>query len=156
VTTPIHEASRPDPDPPSRELLVLAERANVQNKAVLFDALAEARVHTLAVSFDGYGDSGQIESIEAFDAADQPIELPREREVVVLSRPNDHAPWQADKRRLREAVVTLVYEYLEATHMGWEDGEGAYGTFVFAVPERTVTLEHHQRFVDADTSIHTL
>jgi hypothetical protein len=42
------------------------------NKAVVFAALAGTGVATVAVSFDGYGDSGQIESIEARDAANCP------------------------------------------------------------------------------------
>ena len=36
-----------------------------QNKAALFDVLAAANIATVVVVFDGYGDSGQIENIEA-------------------------------------------------------------------------------------------
>jgi hypothetical protein len=55
---------------------------------------------------------------------------------------------------LQDAIETLVYGYLEETHWGWEDGEGAYGTFVFAVPERSITLKHNERFIDVNTSTH--
>ncbi len=35
------------------------------NKTALFDALATANITAVVVTFDGYGDSGQIENIEA-------------------------------------------------------------------------------------------
>ena len=36
-----------------------------ENKAALFSALSQAAIATVTVRFDGYGDSGQIEEIEA-------------------------------------------------------------------------------------------
>src|SRR3546814_2923216 len=45
------------------------------NKTALFDVLAAAAVTTVVVSFDGYGDSGQIESVEA-RAGDDVVDLP--------------------------------------------------------------------------------
>jgi hypothetical protein len=43
----------------------LAEQALPANKAALFDALAAAGITSVVVTFDGYADSGQIESLEA-------------------------------------------------------------------------------------------
>lgn len=45
------------------------------NKAVLFAALAAAGISQVLVTFDGYGDSGQIESVDA-RAGDDAIDLP--------------------------------------------------------------------------------
>ncbi len=45
------------------------------NKAVLLNALALAGVTHVVVTFDGYGDSGQIESVEA-RAGDYDITMP--------------------------------------------------------------------------------
>ena len=45
------------------------------NKAVVFDALAAAGITIVTVRFDGYGDSGQIEDIEA-KAGDEVVALP--------------------------------------------------------------------------------
>jgi len=53
---------------------------------------------------------------------------------------------------LWEAIEILAYDYLDETHMGWEVGEGSYGTFVFSVPKRTITLEHHRRYTVAHTT----
>jgi len=55
---------------------------------------------------------------------------------------------------LEAAIETLAYEYLEDTHPGWEINDGAFGTFVFSVSERSITLDHRARFTDVDISTH--
>jgi hypothetical protein len=40
-------------------------------------------------------------------------------------------------------------------HGGWENNEGAHGTFEFDVANRTVSLEFNERFVDTTTYNHT-
>jgi hypothetical protein len=52
---------------------------------------------------------------------------------------------------LQEAIESLVYDYLEETHSGWENNDGAFGTFVFDVPGRLVTLEHNERYTEVNT-----
>ncbi len=59
----------------AREQAGLSESIHVANKASLFDALARTGITIVTVSFDGYGDSGQIEEIQA-KAGDAPVELP--------------------------------------------------------------------------------
>jgi hypothetical protein len=136
------------------------EDIRARNKNLIFAALAEVGIKTVIVHFDGYGDSGQIESIDAWcKPADDPdiftagnsIPIPSNR-VLQLASPNDDAP---DEITLQNAIEALLYDYLEETHWGWEDGEGAYGTFVFAIPEHTITLKHNERFIDVTTSTHT-
>ena len=46
-----------------------------RNKTTVFDVLAAAGVTVVVVTFDGYGDSGQIENIEA-KAGDEVAALP--------------------------------------------------------------------------------
>lgn len=48
----------------------------------------------------------------------------------------------------------MAYDLLEQTHAGWEDGEGAFGTFTFSVPDRTITLEHKERFIETELFEH--
>ncbi len=48
------------------------------NKTAVFDALAAAGITIVIVAFDGYGDSGQIENIEA-KAGDDLVALPSGR-----------------------------------------------------------------------------
>ena len=58
-----------------RELARIASEVLLANKTALFDALAAAGITTVIVNFDGCGDSGQIEMIEA-RASDDASALP--------------------------------------------------------------------------------
>ena len=108
------------------------------NKAALFGALAAAGIHSVVVIFDGYGDSGQIESVTAYGPEDAEVELPDatiEMQEVVFDGPSI----ASETRSLREVVEIMSYDFLEATHDGWENDDGAYGEFTFDVAER---LDH--------------
>ena len=83
----IHLPGRATPAPEiSSELArILADQAEcdaavvalyARNKEVLFDGLRHVGIAHVLVSFDGSGDSGQIESIEARSDADQSVTLP--------------------------------------------------------------------------------
>jgi hypothetical protein len=115
------------------------------DKNAVFDILNELGIDRITVTFDGYGDSGQIESIEVFADGEKPAVLPDNRLVT----------FHGEETRLREAIETLAYDCLEASEPGWENNEGAYGTFVFAVADRTIVLEHNARVSDVATSHHS-
>src|SRR3546814_5572861 len=55
--------------------------AGIANKAALFDVLTAVGITSVVVSFDGYGDSGQIEGIEARNADDEVALRSEERRV---------------------------------------------------------------------------
>jgi hypothetical protein len=40
----------------------------------------------------------------------------------------------------------MVYDFLDRTHAGWENNDGADGEFVFDVASRTVTLDYNERY----------
>jgi hypothetical protein len=44
-----------------------------------------------------------------------------------------------------QAIEQLAYDFLEETHGGWQDNQGAYGDFLFDVAERTITLNYNER-----------
>ena len=56
---------------------------------------------------------------------------------------------------LSDAIETLVYAFLEQSHSGWEDNDGAYGDFTFDVGNRTITLDYNERYTESDYSCHT-
>ncbi len=62
----------------------MAQKLRDRNKTVLFDALAAAGISHVIVSFDGYGDSGQIESLEA-KAGDDTVDLPEAQVTVAIA-----------------------------------------------------------------------
>ncbi len=123
-----------------------------RNKNLIFAALAEAGIQTLTLGFDGCGDSGQIDDIEAWSTGNDSVAFPSNRKLQLVSTAPDYPPTEFT---LQQAIETLVYDYLDETCYGWEDNEGGFGTFVFDIPARTITLKHNVRFTDFVTHNHS-
>ena len=128
-----------------------AEDTRTQNKHLIFAALAEAGIHRVTVEYDGSDDSGQIESIEAWNTANEKIPLPSLRKVQLASENTD---FPVDEIGLEAAVEQLAWDYLYDNHGGWENNDGAFGTFEFSVPDRTIALQHNERYTDVNTTTH--
>lgn len=122
------------------------------NKTALFDALAASGITQVTVSFDGYGDSGQIEDISAIGAGGH-MALP-ETEISIATTSWGNAEITEHRMAVREAVEQLVYDCLAQTHPGWENNDGAYGEFTFDVAARVIALEHNERFTATETYAH--
>jgi hypothetical protein len=120
----------------------LAE-ANAINKCAVFDALSTAGIAAVNVTFDGEGDSGQIENITAADSTEiPPVSIKLQRTAWNTPQP------EIIQTLLREAIEMLCYDFLEQHQGGWENNDGAFGEFVFNVAERTIELEFNARFSD--------
>jgi hypothetical protein len=130
----------------------IASEVLVANKTALFDALAAAGITTVIVNFDGCGDSGQIEMLEA-RAGDDNHPLPAV-EVEIASAQWASTAIDRKSKPVSEAIETLVYDILSQNHGSWEDNDGAYGDFTFDVPERTITLDYNERHMESDYSQH--
>jgi hypothetical protein len=139
-------------DRQEREHISRADDLLPANKSALFDALAASNITAVVVTFDGYGDSGQIENIEA-KAGDEIVTLPHG--AIEIARPvwgsND-----IDRQSLsiNDAIEALVYSFLGQTHDGWENSDGSYGDFTFDVADRTITLDYNERRMESDYSQH--
>jgi len=135
-----------------RELARIASELLPANKTSLFDALAAAGITMVIVNFDGCGDSGQIEMIEA-KAGDDVIPLPTVQ-IEIASAVWGSATIDRQTRPLEEAIEILVYDVLNQKHGGWENNDGAYGEYTFDVAERTITLDYNERHMESDHSMH--
>jgi hypothetical protein len=135
-----------------RELARIASEVLLANKTSLFDALTAAGITTVIVNFDGCGDSGQIEMIEA-KAGDDVIPLPTVQ-IEIASAVWGSATIDRQTRPLEEAIEILVYDVLNQKHCGWENNDGAYGEYTFDVAERTITLDYNERHMESDHSMH--
>jgi hypothetical protein len=123
-----------------------------RNKEILFAALAEAGIHRVTVEYDGSGDSGQIENVEAWDAGNERMPLLTEPKVQLVSENPDY-PRPA--QNLEAAIESLAWDYLDLDiYYGWENNDGAFGTFVFDVPARSIALEHNERYTEVNTTSH--
>ena len=121
----------------------LAADALPANKAALFDVLAAADITSLVVTFDGSGDSGQIESINA-RIGDILTELPA-ADIEIATPTWDGSGVERRTLPLAQAIEELAYDFLRDTHSGWEINEGAFGEFTFDVGERSIQLDYNGR-----------
>ena len=122
-----------------------------RNKEILFAALAAAGIHRVTVEYDGSGDSGQIDTIEASNSANANMPFPSDQKILLETQNPDAPRFEV---ALEAAVETVAWEYLYDLYCGWENNDGAFGRFVFDVPARTVTLEHNERYTDVNSSTH--
>lgn len=122
------------------------------NKTALFDALATAGITEVSVTFDGYGDSGQIESIDA-KSGDEIADLPDGQIEIATVGWRETEPSFAPMT-LQDAIEHLAYECLGDTHCGWENNDGAYGDFIFDVETRTITLDYTERYTATENFEH--
>jgi hypothetical protein len=138
-------------------------------REALFNTLQAANLTKITVVFDGSGDSGQIEEINAH-RGDAQIELPAMEVLMQKDRIDSElfsklqaalekakvevASLIPGKAELRDILETLCYHYLHLTHGGWENNDGAYGEFEFDVAERTVHLDFNERYVDTNSYEH--
>lgn len=122
------------------------------NKAALFTALAGAGISRVAVRFDGFGDSGQIEHVQAF-AGEAAVDLPTTPIEIANLEDFQDAP-SIRTEPVPEAIETLAYAFLELTHAGWENNEGAFGEFTFDVTAGTIALDYNERFESSENHTH--
>jgi hypothetical protein len=134
-----------------RHRKTLAE-SSLLNKTAVFEALAAGGITSVTVEFDGEGDSGQIEAITAC-SGEARVELPATRVRLLRASWNVSTPTYTETA-LCQAIEGLCYDYLEQEHGGWENNDGAFGTFEFDVGKCTVSLEFNGRFTDIATDHH--
>lgn len=117
------------------------------NKVRLFDALTAAGISHVTVTFDGEGDSGQIESLAAW-SGETALDFP------AVEIPYAAITWASPEVELRQlslehVVEQLAYDFLSGTYGGWENNDGAYGEFCFDASARCIHLEFNERFVSS-------
>lgn len=132
---------------------LLAPEVDGHNKTVLFDALGDASIACVAVEFDGYGDSGQIERVAFLRADNSECDCPP-GEIEFRSARYDGSGIDSEACPIAEAIERMAYRFLEDSHGGWENNEGADGTFTFLVEPRTITLVYNERYTATDSYEH--
>lgn len=126
------------------------------NKEILFDLLGSHGVKVVTVTFDGGGDSGQIEEVD----------VPRKVASIVVegAKVSNGKTWSPDGYKesykhdptVRELIESLCYSALETMYGGWENNDGAFGEFRFLVKDRVVAFDFNQRYTDSELHEHEL
>ncbi|SEO05623.1 hypothetical protein SAMN04488103_11149 [Gemmobacter aquatilis] len=122
------------------------------NKDRLFDGLMAAGITHVTVTFDGEGDSGQIESIAAWNG-ETAVDFPPV-EIAYAALTWDDPEVEMRQLSLEDAVEQLAYDFLSDTHGGWENNDGAYGEFCFDAAARSIHLEFNERFTSSELFTH--
>jgi hypothetical protein len=122
------------------------------NKDRLFDGLVAAGISHVTVSFDGEGDSGQIESIAAWNG-ETAVDFPAV-EIAYAALTWDSPEVEMRNLTLQDVAEQLAYDFLSGTHGGWENNDGAYGEFCFDAAARTIHLEFNERFTSSELFTH--
>lgn len=150
-TSPSHSTSS-DWDAKSAAQKRLHDELQPRNKTALFEALAVAGITHVVVSFDGYGDSGQIESVEV-KARDAIVDMP-DAQIEIARAPWGEAEPERSAVAIADAIEHFVYDLLMDTHDGWANNDGAYGTFTFNVAARKITLDYNERYIETEYTQH--
>lgn len=123
------------------------------NKVNLLSALAAAGIATVIIRFDGCGDSGQIEEVDAVDAEGIGLAIPS-TPIELFELPWGEEVAAATTMPLDQALETHAYRLLSSTHPGWENNDGAFGEFTFDVAADVIRLEHSDRYTATEEYNH--
>ena len=127
---------------------------NLRDKVMA--ALVAAGVKSVAVDFDGYGDSGEV---------GKPVVEPKKAKSVldefVPGTPHEASEWvdgevnsQTRDRTVAEAISELCYALLE-NHGGWEINEGSFGEFTIDPKADAINLTFNRRVETYETDEET-
>jgi hypothetical protein len=137
-----------------RQYNAAIKASNAANKKAVFDSLEKEGVISVTVTFDGEGDSGQIDNVcfETPDVVTCPSDV-SVLDVQWLGTRNDARITTIEVQKpIRDAIEDLCYFLLGQDNGGWENNDGAYGEFTFNVAERTIDLNFNARFTDSTHS----
>ena len=126
----------------------LSTTAMAQNKEALFAAMRAAGLTEIIVTFDGGGDSGQIEDIDA-RCGDTVVPMP-DTAITLAQVSWGISEISTSSMSLSEAVETLAYDLLSDSHGGWENCDGAFGEFHFDAAAGTILLDYNERFTSSE------
>jgi hypothetical protein len=110
-----------------------AQQQSAGARETLLQSLRALRADTVVVTYDGCGDSGQIEEIDCFDADNK----------AITTTPDIEAGLQ-----------DLLYRVLDMRHGGCFNNDGAFGTFTWCLVTDSLEHEHNDRFTDYETSFY--
>jgi hypothetical protein len=88
----------------------------------------------VAASYNGEGDSGDINCVHALDIRDNYMQWPKNTEKFV------------------EAITRAIWQFIPG---GFEINDGSYGEITIKIPTNQVLCEHNMRVVEIESSSET-
>ena len=135
-----------------------------RNKEKLIEALKSAEIERVTVNYGGSGDNGSVDDPKFFARGDIPIDSDdsmleglKIHEVEIPQNPKwDNGKWvpqdyKLETLSLSEAVNQLCCDTLDEVRGGWENDNGAEGTFEILVGENKIFWEHTYFYQESNT-----
>ena len=133
---------------------------SINESSAIADAIKRLGIEKIEVTFDGCGDSGQIEEVTCItkDGGDVDLKAIKVGKVKYV-RGYQYNPdgtttpvTEIRESNFEEVIEEICYDMLEKSHDGWEINEGSYGTFTFDFATGKVHLEYNERVQSVETS----
>lgn len=127
------------------------------NRTAIFDALAACGATYATITYDGSGDSGQMNEVDCDGNGFDKVRIQFERAETAYSLAESGRFEPQTKNEMVEitlsaAIEEFCWDVLEEKHGGWENDEGADGNFHFDVEGRSVSFEHNEFYTSTNTS----
>lgn len=114
----------------------------------LLDLFRRNGVTRVDCNYSGYGDSGNLDD-PTFDPPNT-INL----NAPFARTPHPWYPDQLMEMKVGDAVTNIFYQFLEATHAGWENNDGAQGEFFWDIATDKITLDHGENYMQTEHYSH--
>lgn len=139
---------------------IMAKREECKEvKPRLMALLRDNGIKYVLVSYTGYGDSGQLELVQAFGPSCP--ELPEETNDFYdhqINFPDVHAtliPGE-DPSSILRLIEDYAWALIESYHDGFENNEGGQGTIAFDTTNDSIVFDHGDNVVDVHHTVHEL
>ena len=117
-------------------------------KTTLCAALKAKGIAKVSIEYDGEGDSGQVNDIQAFDQKQQPVSLD-DPFTLALHNPEEPTTYAS----LYEALDDFAWTALGLYHDGFVNNDGGFGAIAIDAEKATVTIDHNDRITDVDNTV---
>jgi hypothetical protein len=118
------------------------KKALHDDKQPILAALKAIGAAVVTITYDGEGDSGQIDDITAHTTDNTEVNLD-----VPFVGP------AANSSTLRNAIDDLAWQCLQALHDGFENNEGGCGEIIIDVATGGITVDHNDRIVELNNTV---
>ena len=130
------------------------DKVNGANKEILMDILEREGVKEVTLSFDGSGDDGSIDDCDLpGNVAKIKVEGCKVSDGTIYSAGESETRWKTNCT-VNDLLQSICYEALESLYGGWENNDGAYGSFILDVKKRKITFEFNERYVESKLYTH--
>ena len=128
-------------------------------KLSVMNILRDHGIKYVLVEYNGYGDSGQIETITAYGLGcpDAPEDTYTHRDHV-MDFPDAKVtlPDGDDAQSIEEMIEDFAWNLIQGYHAGFENNEGGQGSIVFDTTDDTILYEHGDNVVEVHSTTHEL